>query len=150
MDGSPPTTSHDRWLTSPNLITSLRIVGSPLLVVMAYYQQPMTVAALVALLVFTEWLDGVLARMLHQQSTLGARLDTLADASFYSSLLISLVLLYPAVMRSQAEWMAAAIGSYAFSRFVARAKFRSLPSYHTWMAKGTWLVAGVGTIALVV
>lgn len=149
VDSSPPTTKHERWLTPPNLITSLRVVGSPLLVVLAYHQQPMAVAGLVALLVFTEWLDGALARMLHQQSTLGARLDTLADASFYSSLLISLVLLYPELMSLQAAWMAAAIGSYALSWLAALIKFRSLPSYHTWMAKGAWLVVGMGTIALV-
>lgn len=127
----------------------MRIVGSPALVVLAYSQRPMAVAAVVVLLVFTEWLDGVLARALHQRSKLGARLDTVADASFYTSLLATLVILFPQAMASQAGWIAAAIGSYAVSWLATLTKFRGLPSYHTWSAKGAWLFVGIGTIALV-
>lgn len=149
MDRSPTTINQDRWLTVPNLITGLRIVGSPALVLLACSQRPMAVATVVAFLVFTEWLDGVLARALHQRSKLGARLDTVGDASFYTCLLVSLAILFPEAMTRQAGWMAAAIGSYAISWLAALAKFRMLPSYHTWAAKCAWLFVGVGTVALV-
>ncbi|QDU73554.1 phosphatidylglycerophosphate synthetase [Bremerella volcania] len=149
MDSSPTRRYQDRWLTAPNLITSLRIIGSPAMIVLAYHQYPMAVAAWVAFLVFTEWLDGVVARTLHQQSELGARLDTIADAAFYTSLLIALGLMFPEATIREAWWTTAAIVSYAISWLVALIKFRTLPSYHTWMAKGAWLVVGIGIVSLV-
>ncbi|WDI43964.1 CDP-alcohol phosphatidyltransferase family protein [Bremerella sp. P1] len=149
MDSSPIEPQQNRWLTAPNVVTSLRIIGSPVMIVLAYQQQSMAVAILVAFLVFTEWLDGVLARTLHQHSALGARLDTVADAAFYTSLLIAIGLMFPDVTVREAWWIAAAIVSYAISWLVALIKFRTLPSYHTWLAKGAWLIVGIGIVSLV-
>jgi phosphatidylglycerophosphate synthase len=83
------------WLTWPNVVTCIRIVGSPGLVVLAMFGQLAGLGALAVALVFTEWLDGFLARALHQESATGARLDTVADAVFYSSLLVAVAALNP-------------------------------------------------------
>ncbi|MCA9135295.1 MAG: CDP-alcohol phosphatidyltransferase family protein, partial [Planctomycetales bacterium] len=126
----------NRWLTIPNAITSLRILGSPMLVVLATADQIYGLVALTVCLVFTEWLDGYLARRSHVTSAVGARLDTVADAIFYWSLLIALVVLRPAAIGNESIWIAAAISCYAISWLASLAKFRCLPSYHTWAAKG--------------
>lgn len=98
-------TPHNRpsWLTLPNIVTGLRAVGSPAMMLLALDGQPIGVAAVVGAMVFTEWLDGFLARTLHQHSALGARLDTIADASFYTSLLVALVILNHNHQRGQAS-----------------------------------------------
>jgi CDP-diacylglycerol--glycerol-3-phosphate 3-phosphatidyltransferase len=149
MATNPSPVDPARRLTISNAITALRIVGSPVLVLLALNQQLQWVALALALLVLTEWLDGFLARSLHQESALGARLDTIADISFYGSLLAALVLLFPNTMRREAVWIAAAVGSYLLSWLVALLKFGKMPSYHTWAAKSAWIVVGVGTVALV-
>ena len=113
-----------RWLSAPNLVTALRSVGSPALILLAINDKAGGVAIVVAILVVTEWLDGFLARTLHQESEFGARLDTIADASFYTSLLVALVALSPEVMKREAAWIAAAIGSYAVSWLSGLLKFR--------------------------
>jgi len=100
-------------------------------------------------MVFTEWFDGFLARRLRATSALGARLDTIADAVFYSSLLAAIVILRPVLIGLETIWIAAAVTSYALSWLASWVKFKCLPSYHTWAAKGVWVVVGVGTVCLV-
>lgn len=149
MDSSPTGRYPKRWLTASNVITSLRIIGSPAMIVLAYYQYATGVVVLVSFLVFTEWLDGVVARTLHQESELGARLDTVADAVFYTSLLVAVGVMFPETTLREAWWITVAIFSYAMSWLVSLVRFRALPSYHTWLAKGAWLVVGIGIVSLV-
>lgn len=66
----------------PNLLTLLRIVLIPVLVLIFYlpFNGNHIVAALIFVLAaLTDWLDGYLARSLQQTSRLGAFLDPVAD-----------------------------------------------------------------------
>ena len=132
----------------PNTVTSVRIVASPGLILLALADQPAWLIVLAVVLVFTEWLDGFLARSMHATSELGARLDTVADAVFYSSMLLATVLYRPNLMLRESVWMSAAIGSYAINWIASLIKFRRLPSYHTWAAKGVWGIVGLGILSL--
>lgn len=118
------------------------------MIVLAGMQQSMGLGVLVALLVLTEWLDGFLARRWHQESAAGARLDTVADAVFYSSLLVAIPLLRPALIWREANWIAAAVVSYVLSWLASWLKFGRLPSYHTWAAKAAWGAVAVGLLTL--
>ena len=79
---------------------------------LAAFQLPFWVGVLTVFLVITEWADGFLARALHVQSATGARLDTIADALFYTSMLVAVAVLVPDRVRQQAVWIALAMGSY--------------------------------------
>lgn len=137
-----------RWVTLPNVITTVRILGSPGLIFLAIAGKPLWLATFVVFLVFTEWFDGFLARRLHETSVIGARLDTIADAIFYSSLLSAVVILRPHVISREQIWIVVAVASYVLSWLASGIKFRCLPSYHTWAAKGVWVVVGAGTLCL--
>ncbi len=137
-----------KWLTLPNVITTVRILGSPGLILLAIAGEPYWLGGWAVFLVFTEWLDGFLARRLHVTSAVGARLDTIADAIFYSSLLGAIVALRPDLIRREITWIAAAVASYLLSWLASWIKFRCLPSYHTWAAKGVWLIVGTGIVCL--
>ena len=71
-----------KW-TVPNILTIMRLLAAPGLVVMfMYFQRPW--ADLFALTLFvlaavTDWFDGFLARSWNQQSRFGAMLDPIAD-----------------------------------------------------------------------
>ena len=136
-------------LSLPNFVTALRIVGSPALVLLAYWQSTFWLGLLVAFLVFTEWFDGFLARKLHEATSTGARLDSIADAFFYSSILGAVAFLVPGQIIENSVWIGAAIASYLCSWLYSWIKFRRLPSYHTLLAKGAWLVVGPGIACLV-
>lgn len=143
-------TNQSNWLTLPNVITTARILGSPGLIILALSGQAYWLGGLTVFLVFTEWLDGFIARRLRMTSAVGARLDTIADAIFYSSLLVAIVILRPVLIRHEVTWIAAAVASYFLSWLASWIKFHCLPSYHTWAAKGVWVVVGAGTICLLV
>ncbi len=83
----------DRILTIPNLLSILRLLGVPLFLWLLLGPHADGWALLVlALSGFTDWLDGVLARALNQQSDFGALLDPLADRLYILATLFGLVL----------------------------------------------------------
>jgi hypothetical protein len=53
-----PGSKDPHWLTWPNVVTSIRIVGSPGLVALAMAGQTIWLGLFAVVLVFTEWLDG--------------------------------------------------------------------------------------------
>ena len=71
----------DRGLaTVPNLITLLRLSCLPLFLYLLFGRENRAAAAwLLAALGATDWVDGYLARHMHQVSTLGKVLDPVAD-----------------------------------------------------------------------
>ena len=78
----------------PNLLTLLRIILSPVIVILLI--QGAFFKALIAFIVagITDALDGFLARVLHQQTVLGAYLDPIADKALLASSFITLSVLH--------------------------------------------------------
>lgn len=79
-----------RLLTVPNLISVLRLAMVPVFAVLALNGHDVAALAVLALSGASDWLDGVLARRLHQQSRAGELLDPAADRLF---ILVTLVVL---------------------------------------------------------
>jgi len=80
--------------TIPNLLTILRVLLIPLVVVFFYL--PIENAAIISSLCFllagiTDWLDGYLARKLQQTSKFGAFLDPVADKLLVAVTLVLIV-----------------------------------------------------------
>ena len=85
--------SEDRWLTVPNALSVLRLLGVPVFLWLLLGPHDDLIA--LALLVFsgaTDWLDGKLARWLNQMSKLGALLDPAADRLYIFATLVAFVL----------------------------------------------------------
>jgi cardiolipin synthase (CMP-forming) len=83
---------EDRILTVPNLITVLRLVGTGVFVWLLFGAHRQTPAAiLLAVVGATDWVDGFLARRLHQVSTVGKVLDPLADRLLVGTAVISVM-----------------------------------------------------------
>ncbi len=78
----------------PNLLTLLRIILVPIIVILLI--QGAFVKALIVFLVagISDGLDGFLARVLHQQTILGAYLDPIADKALLASSFITLSVLH--------------------------------------------------------
>lgn len=81
-------------MSIPNLITFIRILLIPVFVLIFYL--PFTgshilTAVIFALAAITDWLDGYLARSLHQVSRLGAFLDPVADKLIVAVALVLIV-----------------------------------------------------------
>ncbi len=98
------TARHDRVLTVPNLLSLLRLAGVPLFLWLLLGPRA-DGWALVVLMVggFTDWLDGKLARLLDQYSTLGSLLDPAVDRLYILAALVALA------VRDVVPWWAVAI-----------------------------------------
>jgi len=77
----------------PNLLTLLRIILVPVIVI--FLIQGSFCKALIVFIVaaLSDALDGFLARVLHQQSVLGAYLDPIADKALLASSFVTLAIL---------------------------------------------------------
>ena len=103
-DTTPEAPASNAIWTVPNALSVLRLLGVPVFLWLLLGPR----ADLAALLVlaaagFTDWLDGVLARALHQTSKIGALLDPAADRLYILTTLLGLVL------RNIIPWWLAAI-----------------------------------------
>ena len=66
-------------MTVPNLITAIRIVLAPIFIIYLIGEQFVSALVVFLICVFSDGLDGLLARVLNQKSRLGTYLDPLAD-----------------------------------------------------------------------
>ena len=94
MDGQSATaTSGRRVLTIPNVISIVRLAGVPLFLWLILVPEADGWALLVlALSGISDYLDGYLARRLHQTSKLGEILDPVADRLYILAVVVGLFL----------------------------------------------------------
>ncbi|MGH8992858.1 MAG: CDP-alcohol phosphatidyltransferase family protein [Acidimicrobiia bacterium] len=88
-----PERAESRILTVPNAVTLGRLLFVPLFCWLLFGRDDRTAAAwLLAVLGATDWVDGYLARRLHQVSELGKVLDPTADRILLGTVVISLLI----------------------------------------------------------
>lgn len=139
--------SRSVW-TAPNILGLVRLLGSPGLVLLALGDASTPFLILFLFLEATDWLDGKLAIRLDQRTTFGSRLDSVADMTMYGALLVGLVILERETFLAEWPWMLPALAGYAVSWGLSFWKFGTLPSYHAWSAKISWLLAVLAALAL--
>jgi len=146
---TPSPVDTDRFWTLPNTLCLIRLFGSPGLIILGALEWRWAFLGLFLFLALTDWLDGKLAILLHQRTTFGARLDSWADATFYGSALVGGAWLCRVELLPEWPWIGAALVSYAITTGYGFWKFGRWPSYHTRMAKTSWLFVTLGTISMI-
>ena len=119
----------------PNLLTCFRFFSAPLLLWLAWSGYANYFLFLLAITFLSDVLDGMAARLLKQQSELGAILDSGADLLIYSTIAISAWWLWPVVMRREMFFVVITVISYLLPCSIGYIKFRTITSYHTWLVK---------------
>ena len=138
----------NRLFTVPNVLCLIRLLGSPILVGLAFAGHDRAFLGLFLFLAMTDWVDGKLAIWLNQRSVFGARLDSWADATLYAALLLGGCWLQWDELVRDVWWIGSALGSYAITTCAGFWKFGRWPSYHTRAAKTSWFIVTVGAICL--
>ena len=132
----------------PNLISSIRILIAPLLLLLAFLQLPYWFLGMLIFSGATDVLDGILARRLKATSALGAHLDSWGDFTIYSSMAIGAWLLWPEITRQILTHYLMILCSFVLPAAIGLLKFRKLTGYHTWSVKLAVLVTFAGYILL--
>ncbi len=87
-----PGRGEDRILTAANVVTAVRLASIPVFCWLLFGVGRQTAAAiLLGVLGATDWVDGQLARRLHQVSTVGKVLDPTADRLLVGTAVISVI-----------------------------------------------------------
>lgn len=93
-------------LNWPNALSAIRLVGSPLMLWMSPKFEPHWTVLTFAVLGFTDWLDGFLARRWHQTTDFGSMLDGVADLVFYPCAAVLLFFWFPQYLLPNTPYIA--------------------------------------------
>jgi CDP-diacylglycerol--glycerol-3-phosphate 3-phosphatidyltransferase len=150
IDAAVPegTPTVQRRFTLPSVLSAIRLLFSPVLIPLAWADLQYWCLGLFVVLLLTDWLDGKLAIALNQRTVFGARLDTVADVTFYACVLVAVSVLKWEIAAAEAPWILAAVGSYIVSFAASMIKFHRMPSYHTYLAKSSWLLVSIAIISM--
>ena len=124
------------YINVPNVLTALRLIGALALA----FAKPFSPAFYVicTLCGLTDILDGPIARAIGKASDFGARLDSVADLTFYSVMMAKLLPKLNEYLPSGLLISAAAIlGVRLISYAVAAIRYRRFASLHTYLNKLT-------------
>ncbi len=126
----------NKILNLPNCITGTRLVGAVLLFFVTPLKWPFYI--IYTLCGLSDAIDGFVARATNTSSEFGARLDSIADLTFYAAMLIRLL---PILYANLPHWVWHGVAFIIFLRVVGYAwvaiRYRHFASLHTYMNKLT-------------
>lgn len=132
----------------PNFVSFIRILLAPVMLLLAFKQEPVWFIVLLLVSEFTDVLDGFLARHLNQITDLGSHLDSWGDFFIYTTLAISAWVLWPEIVINEMVYVLIIIGSFTLPVVVGILKLRTITSYHTWSVKIAVAVTVISYILL--
>lgn len=131
-----------------NALCVFRLSMALLLPVLAWQGKQMTFLYCLAAALFSDAIDGFIARKLQQTSQLGTKLDSWADLTLFITTPLSAWLLWPHVIAR--EWLFVTIVLLALLVPIAYGlvKYKRITSYHTYMAKTSGVLMGISSLLL--
>lgn len=132
----------------PNIVSMIRLLMAPVLLWLASEQQTQWFLGILLLTVFTDVLDGFLARALNQITELGSHLDSWGDFIIYTVMAISAWLLWPEIVMREKLFFGAILLSFTLPVAIGLIKFRVLTGYHTWSVKFAVAITVISYILL--
>jgi cardiolipin synthase (CMP-forming) len=133
----------------PNIISSCRIASVPvMLFCIATGREHVFTWLLLAALV-SDIVDGVIARLFHMETKLGATLDSMADMGTYLSAVIGLFVFKFGFI--QAYWIQAMVilGFYVVEKISSFARYKKIfNAFHTYLSKITAYAQGAFVMSL--
>jgi len=123
------------FLNPPNIVSLIRVLMAPVLLWLAYSQHITLYFIVLCFTIFTDVVDGFLARNLNMITELGSHLDSWGDFTIYTTMAISAWWLWPEIIKEEIIYVVAIILSFVLPVIIGLMKFHTLTSYHTWSVK---------------
>ena len=123
------------FLNPPNIVSLIRVFMAPVLLWLAYSQHITLYFIVLCFTLFTDVLDGFLARHLNMITERGSHLDSWGDFIIYTTMAISAWWLWPEIIKEEIIYVMAIILSFVLPVIIGLKKFHTLTSYHTWSVK---------------
>lgn len=127
----------------PNLLSGARILAAPVLVGLAAAGNEIAFTWLLVPALLSDIADGLIARVFHLQSRLGALLDSVADTLLLFASAYGIWVFFPDVVRQHATAGAVLIGAWLVENVAALARYGRLSSFHTYVSKIAGYLLGI-------
>ncbi len=121
--------------TISNALTLYRLCAAPVIAGVALAENRELFVGLMLVSLFTDAIDGFLARWRHEETRLGARLDALADSATMGAGLVGLWVFERAPLQAQPFWLLLFLGTLAAATLISIMRFRRLPAFHLYSFK---------------
>ncbi len=122
----------------PNALSFYRLLAFPLILYLALSGHEQIFAILIVINLITDVLDGMLARLLKQQTEFGARLDSIADYGTYFLVFMGIWLFKRPDFAPHVVSFSAFIALLIIAMLLSLVKFRRFPSLHLY----SWKIGG--------
>lgn len=138
----------NEFLTIPNLITSYRLLAVPLILYFIFTGNEKMFAIFLIISLLTDILDGVIARLFHMETEIGAKLDSFADNFNYLLAFTGMIVFKMDDLRPHLPSFYLFIGMMVLTVIVSLIKFRKFPSFHLYITKIGGYIQGAFIIVL--
>ena len=132
----------------PNMLSIYRIIAAPGLLVLVILGEENLFKWLLLVSLISDILDGVIARVFHLQTDLGARLDSIGDMSTFIVAIIGILQLRMTFIQEHMIGVSIILGFYLLQKIVALLKFHKITSFHTTFARINAYMQGIFIMTL--
>jgi phosphatidylglycerophosphate synthase len=129
--------------TTPDWFSLYRFIAAPLIIYTLIKRRKTKFLILCAINLFTDAIDGFLARRLNEKTKRGAKLDSGGDLLTQLLMMIGLFRLKKAFLQKQKFSLLLIAGVYALQMTVSYLKYKKLTTFHTYSSKLAFTVLGV-------
>ncbi len=119
----------------PNILSGYRLLSFPWVLYLALSHQEQLFAGFLIFNLFTDILDGFIARRFNLQTEFGARLDSIADSGTYILAILGIFIFKAAEFAPHLLSFYIFIGVFSASISVSLIKFGRMPSLHLYSSK---------------
>lgn len=125
-------------LNIPNVLSFYRLLSFPVILILALAGYKQVFAVLIIINLITDVLDGLIARLLKQQTEFGARIDSIADISTYILVFLGVWLFKRDDFAPHVVSFSIFIGLLITALGLSLVKFGRFPSLHLY----SWKIGG--------
>ncbi len=119
----------------PNVLSSLRLLAAPALVVLAAIRQEQAFTVLLILALVSDVADGWIARTFALETPAGAFLDSLADSALMLAAVYGVWVFHRDVITGHPVLCGLAVGLWGLEDVLALVRYGRLSSFHTYLSK---------------
>jgi len=138
----------EKFWNIPNTISLYRLLVFPLILLWIFTAKENLVAIFIAISLFTDWLDGIIARTFNMKTEIGAKLDSWADTGTFICSFLAIYFFKWEEMKPHALILYIFFVCWLLSYIVVFIKFKGLIGMHTYLFKITGYVQGAFIISL--
>ena len=143
-------TIPERFWTIPNILSLYRILIFPFILYLIIAEKESLFALFITISLFTDILDGLIARVFKMQTAIGARLDSWADLGTYILAFLAIYIFKWNEIEPYSFLLVVFATVMLVSYLVVFLKFKGLIGLHTYMFKITGYVQGAFIVVLFV